>query len=360
MARSGQGRVGLREVAQRLGVSAVTVSNAYNRPDQLSPGLRRRVLAAAAELGYAGPQPAARMLRTGRAGAIALYNHDPITHLLEDPLAIAFMSGVSELCHERQVGLLILPGAVSGRPDASAIDAAAVDGFLLYALAEDDPGRARVLARRQPVVAVDVDPIEGAAAVGIDDRAAAALAAEHVLALGHRSLAVLALEITASLRTGLADPDRIAAATFRVTRERWRGYADVLARHGIDPRSVPVFETASNGEVGGEAGGRALLDPGAAGRRPTAILAMSDRLALGALRAARGLGLRVPEEVAIVGFDDVPRAREAGLTTIRQPAREKGRAAARLLLDGGGTGPRTVLLPTELVVRRSTAGAPSR
>jgi DNA-binding LacI/PurR family transcriptional regulator len=349
--------VGLRDVAQRLGVSAVTVSNAYNRPDQLSPALRQRVLAVAAELGYAGPQPAARMLRTGRAGAIALYNHDPITHLLEDPTATAFMSGVSELCHAHQVGLLILPGAVSGRPGASAIDAAAVDGFILYALAEDDPGRARVLARRQPVVGVDVDPIAGAASVGIDDRAAAEQAAAHVLGLGHRALAILALELDAGGRTGLVDPDRItAAASFRVTHERWRGYADAAAHAGIDPRRIPVFETAGNSEAGGEAGARAFLL--AAAPRPTAILAMSDRLALGVLRAARALELRVPEDLAVVGFDDIPEAAAAGLTTLRQPSREKGRVAARLLLEDAVAGERPrVLLPTELVVRRSTRPA---
>jgi DNA-binding LacI/PurR family transcriptional regulator len=351
--------VGLRDVAQKLGVSAVTVSNAFNRPDQLSPALRERVLAAAAELGYSGPQPAARMLRTGRAGAIALYNHDPITYLLEDPFAIAFMSGLSDLCHERQVGLLILPGAVSGRPGATAIDAAAVDGFVLYALAEDDPGLARVLARPEPVVAVDlVGAVAGAASVGIDDRAAAAAAAEHLLGLGHRALAVLAMEFRADGWSGPADSARAAAATFRVTRERWRGYADALGRWGLDPRDVPVFETVGNTEAAGQAGASALLG-GDAARRPTAILAMSDRLAFGALRAARSLGLRVPADLSVVGFDDVPRAREAepgGLTTVRQPSREKGRAAARLLLDGGGA----VLLPTELVVRGTTGPAPVR
>jgi DNA-binding LacI/PurR family transcriptional regulator len=355
MDRTNRRRVGLRDVAQRLGVSAVTISNAFNRPDQLSPGLRERVLKAAADMGYAGPDPSARMLRTGHAGAIALYNHDPITYLLEDPVAIGFMGGVAEICQERQTGLLVLPGAATARGGPTAIDTAAVDGFILYALAEDDPGLPRVLARRQPVVAVDVGPVAGAAGVGIDDRAAAAVAAEHLLQLGHRSLAVIAMEFHADGRSGLADRPRIETASFRVTRQRWQGYADACARFGIDPATVPVYETVGNAEHGAEAGARVLLDRGSE-RRPTAILAMSDRLALGALRAAGQLGLHVPEDFSIVGFDDIPQAREVGtgLTTIRQPSREKGRVAAKLLLDGRTAGGEMILLPTELVRRGST------
>jgi DNA-binding LacI/PurR family transcriptional regulator len=354
MDRTSRRRVGLRDVAQRLGVSAVTVSNAFNRPDQLSPALRARVLATAAEMGYAGPDPSARMLRTGHAGAIALYHHDPIAYLLEDPIAIAFMGGIGDLCQERQTGLLVLPGAATAGPGPTAIDTAAVDGFILYALAEDDPGLARILARRQPVVAVDVGPVTDAAAVGIDDRAAAALAAEHLLRLGHRALAVLAMEFHADGRSGLADRHRIETARFRVTRQRWQGYADACARFGVDPAAVPVWETVGNAEQGAEAGAQALLDRGP--DPPTAILAMSDRLALGVLRAAGRRGLRVPEDLSVVGFDDIPRAGEAGagLTTIRQPSREKGRLAARLLLDGRVVAGETILLPTELVRRGST------
>lgn len=355
MSRTNRQRVGLRDVAQRLGVSAVTVSNAFNRPDQLSPSLRERVLRTAAEMGYAGPNPSARMLRTGHTGAIALYNHDPITYLLEDPIAIAFMGGIAELCQERQTGLLVLPGAVTTWPGPTAIDTAAVDGFILYALAEDDPGLLRVLARRQPIVAVDVGPVPGTVRVGIDDRAAAAMAAEHLLQLGHRSLAVLAMEFHADGRCGLADRSRIETASFRVTQQRWQGYADACTRFGIDPFTVPVYETVGNAEHAAKSGARLLLDRRPK-HRPTAILAMSDRLAMGALRAARQLGLYVPDDLSIVGFDDIPQAHEVGpgLTTIRQPSREKGRLAARLLLDGGTTGGETILLPTELVRRGST------
>ncbi|MFO1073467.1 MAG: LacI family DNA-binding transcriptional regulator [Geminicoccaceae bacterium] len=349
-----QGRIGLREVAQHLGVSPVTVSNAFNRPDQLSAALRARVLAAAAELGYAGPQPAARMLRTGRAGAIALYTHDPITHLLRDAHAITFLQGVAAACQERQMGLLLLPGAVSGGADLRAIEAAAVDGFLLYALAADQPGVARVLARRLPVVAVDVGAVAGIATVGIDDRAAAAMAGQHVLALGHRRLAVLSLELLPDGHDGRAGPERLAAASFAVTRARWQGLAEAMAAHGLDAAAVPVLEIAGNSRATAARLVAGLLweEPG---RRPTALLAMSDELALGALDAARALGLAVPGELAITGFDDTEAAAAAGLTTVRQPAAAKGRVAVEALLAAEPS-EEGLLLPTELVVRRSTSG----
>jgi DNA-binding LacI/PurR family transcriptional regulator len=234
-----------------------------------------------------------------------------------------------------------------------AIDAAAVDGFILYALAGEDAGLARVLARRQPMVAVDCPPIASALAeVGIDDRAAAAQAAEHLLALGHRRLAVLAMEFEPDGRTGPASLARAEAASFHVTRQRWLGCAEACRRHGLDPAAVPIAEAAPNSEAAGRAAGQLLLR---SPQRPTAILAMSDRLAIGALEAAAELGLRVPGDLSVTGFDDIPAARRMSLTTVRQPAREKGRLAARIL--GGAAQPagKRLVLPTELVRRGSTA-----
>jgi DNA-binding LacI/PurR family transcriptional regulator len=166
---------------------------------------------------------------------------------------------------------------------------------------------------------------------------------------------VIAMDFSADGHTGLADRFRIETASFRITRERWQGYADACARFGIDPATIPVYETIGNAEHGAEAGARILLAQSS--KRPTAILAMSDRLALGAMRAAEQLGLNVPRDLSIVGFDDIPQAREVGtgLTTIRQPSREKGRLAAHVLLDGKMAGSETILLPTELVRRGSTS-----
>jgi DNA-binding LacI/PurR family transcriptional regulator len=138
-----------------------------------------------------------------------------------------------------------------------------------------------------------------------------------------------------------------------VTRERLRGYADAIAAAGLDWDAVPVYEGHPNSRAlgAGAIGALLALDP-----PPTAVLAMSDEIAIGVMEGARAAGLDVPGRLSVVGFDDVPAATPRGLTTIRQPLVDKGRAAGRMLLESiaGGT-PADVTLPTELVVRTSTA-----
>jgi DNA-binding LacI/PurR family transcriptional regulator len=151
---------------------------------------------------------------------------------------------------------------------------------------------------------------------------------------------------------GPLTPEREAAAPSKLYFERLGGYRDALEAGGIDWAAVPRFELPANTPEHGLEGGRMALavDP-----RPTALIAATDQLALGAVEAAREAGLRVPEDLSIVGFDDVPGAAwsRPGLTTVRQPLFHKGELAGRLLTAGAG--PREVILPVELVVRGSTA-----
>jgi DNA-binding LacI/PurR family transcriptional regulator len=200
-----------------------------------------------------------------------------------------------------------------------------------------------------PVVIADTPHIAGVPFVSIDDRGGARAAAQHLLDLGHRRLAVASLRLREDDRTGLLGRDRRDAATYRVTRERLRGYADAITAAGIDWDAVPVYEGHPNSRaLGADAAGALLaLDP-----PPTALLAMSDEIAPGAIDGAHA----VPGQLSVVGFDDNPAATSRGLTTIRQPLVDKGRAAGRMLLEAlaGGT-PADVTLPTELVVRSSTA-----
>jgi DNA-binding LacI/PurR family transcriptional regulator len=157
---------------------------------------------------------------------------------------------------------------------------------------------------------------------------------------------------------GPAGPERQAAATFSISRARLTGYADALRAAGLRWEDVEVQERTPNSVGAGLDGARALL---ARRPRPTAILATSDVLAIGALRAARELELPVPEALSVAGFDDAPDAAlvTPALTTVRQPLLDKGIVAARLLLDPGpGAGAEEVLLPTELAVRASTGPPP--
>ena len=347
-ARGGTGRRGrptLRDVACSLGVSVATVSNAYNRPDQLSRALRLRVLERAEALGYRGPGAEGRLLRTGHAGAIALYQCEPLGYAVADPHALAFAAGVAELCQDHQAGLLVLPALPLKRGEhprpPAALDTAAVDGIVLQCLAEDDPAIERALARGRPVVGVDMEPRADFPVVGVDDRRGAALAMGRVAPMG--PVAVLSLPLDPRRRAGRAAPAELAAARFGTTRRRWEGYAAALRQVGQDPDAVPVVAVAANAPADARAGAEALL---ALRPRPRAVAAMSDVLALGVLEAARGLS--VPRDLAVVGFDDAPAAAAAGLTTIRQDAAAKGRAAARLLLEPDTPLPR---LGVDLVVR---------
>ncbi len=354
------GRVTIREVAAELGVAPSTVSNAYNRPDQLSPELRERVFEVARRLGYAGPDPMGRGLRRGRAGAVGVLYTDRLSYAFADPAAVMFFEGVSQATEEAGLGLLLIPGRSLGERDVSAVREAVVDGFVVWCMAAEDPLVGAAFERRLPVVLVDQPPVEGIPSVGVDDEGAAREAAEHLTGLGHRRVAVVSFEFTPRTRGGFRRLDRREEAAFRPSRLRLAGYAAALEEAGVDPSGVPVYECPENTIEEGRRAARALLtrEP-----RPTALLAMSDQLAFGAIEAARELGLPVPQDLSVVGFDDVPAAARSAppLTTVRQPHVEKGRRAGEMLIAllAGGETAGTVLLPTRLVVRGSTAGPPS-
>src|SRR5918995_2592574 len=143
----------LATVAAALGVSRMTVSNAYNRPDQLSPALRERVLAAARELGYPGPNPVARTLSRGETGSVGLVLDQPLTEAFRDPATVEFLHGVAAGCEERALGLSLVP-RIAGR-DAALVHTALVDGFILYCAPEADERLEAVRERRVPYVLVD-------------------------------------------------------------------------------------------------------------------------------------------------------------------------------------------------------------
>jgi len=187
--------------------------------------------------------------------------------------------------------------------------------------------------------------------VGIDDRRATRSVTEHVLTLGHRQVAVLTDRLRPDGYEGPVDAAREAGATFHIGRQRLAGYRDALGAAGIAWDGVAKHEGPNDREAGARLARTAL----AAEPPPTALLAATDQLALGAMRAAAELGLDVPGDVSVTGFDDAPAAAPAGLTTLRQPLREKGEVAARLLAElAAGAPPRRVMLPVELVVRAST------
>lgn len=349
-------RVTITAVASALGVSVSTVSNAYNRPDQLSAKLRERILAAAAELGYPGPDPVARGLRWKRAGAVGVLFAERLSYAFSDPAAVQVLDGIASALEPAGLGLLLVPGRAD---DPTTVQRALVDGFIVYSMLEDDPLLAAALRRRLPTVLIDQPPRAGVPSITIDDVDGARQAAAHLLSLGHRRLAIITDRLSEQ-RTGAEvacplPPHTQAETTFFVTRRRFQGYREALEAEGLVWEEVAIVERPDNSEAEGAAAMRALL---AQPSRPTGVLCITDRLALGALDAARQVGLAVPRDVSIVGFDDIPGAArsEPPLTTLRQAHREKGllagQALARRLRGEGGV--EHTDLPVQLVVRGST------
>jgi DNA-binding LacI/PurR family transcriptional regulator len=337
----------LASLAAELGVSRTTVSNAYNRPDQLSAPLRARVLEAARRLGYPGPDPVARSLRTRKAGAVGLLLTEALSYAFRDPAATGFLEGLALACEQAGQGLLLVPVSPE-HADVAAVHQAGVDGFVVYSVRDDDPHFKAVLERPLPTVVCDQPTgVERVDRVGVDDRAGMLDLTRYVTGLGHRRIGVLCMRLAAGRVDGPVSTERQNSATYPVQRARLAGVRDGLAEVGVDWSDVPVFERFDHSVDSGQASAAALL---AAHPDLTAIVCTSDVLALGALRYAAEQELSVPEQLTITGFDGVPEAERNGLTTVRQPLLEKGRIAGEMLLERGDRNrPRRVILPTELM-----------
>ncbi len=349
------GRVTLKSVAEAAGVSVSTVSNAYNKPEQMSAEVRRRVLETAKALGYAGPDAAARSLRSQRAGAIGLLFTERLSYAFSDPYSVGMLAGVAEVAEQFSTGLLLIPldpfdpsHPEDAGPSVDTMRQAVVDGVIAYCVDADHPARQVALDRGLSIVStIELDdPSQGY--VLIDEDGAATALGRHLRRLGHRHVGIVV-----DGRGDHGTPREVSAD------DEAELFADSLARLnglraalGDDARTVAV--TAGHNSLGaGERAASFLLDRQ---DRPTAIACISDVVALGARRAIEQRGLAVGRDVSLTGFDDVPAAEAAGLTTIRQPIAEKGRLMGRMLLDPE-FGERHVVLGTELVVRSSTGPA---
>ena len=326
----------LAAVAARAGVSVSTASLAFSGAGPVAPDTRDRVRQAAAELQYAGPDPRGRSLRSGRSGIVGVVLQERVLEAFRDPINIAVLDGIAQEVSPQGRALLLLADMGEG---AHAIRTTVMDAIVLVACS---PAIARTIeqARRRdvPIVAIGGPVVPGVLSVSIDDRAATAQLARHLADLGHRDVAMVTLPLDLARTRGPLTADRIAASTTVVADERILGVRDVF------PDAGGVVAAGSYVDEGVIAGHALLADPT---RRPTAVVAQSDLLAAGVIRAAQELGLRVPEDLSVVGFDGV-RVDDAvphDLATMVQPAAEEGRAAGRAvlaLLDGDEQDPQDV------------------
>ncbi|MEO5534970.1 MAG: LacI family DNA-binding transcriptional regulator [Pseudolysinimonas sp.] len=341
----------LAAVAARAGVSVSTASLVFSGAGPVATATRERVLAAASELDYGGPDPTARSLRRGRSGVVAVVTEDRLVDAFRDPMNLAFLDGVAQAFGDERAGLLVIPLAAEPETDlaASPMDAAILLGCGLDLTASVDALR----RRRIPIVAVEADALEGVIAIDLDNRDASRRGAELLRDLGHRDVAVVTLALDVARIRGVLTPEREAASTSATARQRLAGLREVYPDAG-------GWSASGSTSGDGYAVGMELLNV-PEHRRPTAIVAQSDLLALGVLRAAEELGLQVPGELSILGFDGVRLEDTAPhvLTTLVQPAVEKGEAAAAAVFAAlAGEQPTPVLLTCTLRIGTTTGPAP--
>lgn len=356
----------LADVAAAAGVSLSTASLAFSGAGPVSAATRERVVAAAAELGYAGPNPVARSLRRGRSGVIAVIVGDRLQRSFSDPVSTAVLDGVAQELGERELGLLLVPSE-GFRDVPRLIEHGAMDAAIIGGLSTpSDPALVALRARHVPYVRIDASPRDRTG-VGLEDRAGTVDLVRHLQAHGHRRVALVTLPLGPGRRAGPLDPARRHRIEYVPTRNRWGGVHDA----GLEPVAVVEAGGAivSTTEQMAQAG-RSLVEEGmAAGRlllagpdRPTAIIAFTDLLAAGVVLAARELGLAVPGDVSVAGFDGLwlPWLAPDALTSVAQPLTEKGRLTARAAAaqaDGEPLPWRS--LPCTLRVGTTTGPAPA-
>ena len=342
-------RVTMTDVAAAAGVSVMTVSYTFNRPDRVAEDTRRRVLATARQLGYGGPDPTARSLRRRRTGAIGVVLGEPLGYAFDDYQATRFLSGVAQVCTDRGLSLMLLP--ITGHAsDADLVARAAVDGFVVWTTTDDAPALDAVMATRLPVAIHGGPARDGATLVGIDDRAAARAIGRVVFAGRHRP-SVVSFPFDSDRRSFIVrgiDPQR---SPFPVTRNRLLGFRDACQDLGRDWDDVTIGVCARNTRHDGRTMTHRLLDSSPA---PDALAAMYDELALGGIQAATDRDLAIPGDLTISGWDDTPAAATAGVTTIHQDLRDHGARCATAATSQPSP-PRWIEQPWQLVIRDTTA-----
>lgn len=341
-------RATISDVAREAGVSPSTASVVFSGKTPTSEATRARVLAAAEALGYTGPDPRAASLRRGRSGIVGVVFDQHLGTAFLDPVTTHMMDGLADGVSRLGAALLLLrdDGVTVSEPSlhTAPIDAAVLIGCSPRMRASLEIVRARGI----PVVVVEGDAGDGIPRVLLDNAEAQREAARHLEGLGHRDVVIVTLPIDASRRRGWIAGNAVVGVD--VTADRLRGAREVFP-------DAPALAAATSSIDEGAIAGRTIF----AERRPTAVIAQSDLLAAGVIRAAEEAGLRVPHDVSVTGFDGVVVDGLAPhvLTTLVQPATAKGRAAgeavAAMLEDAMPSG-----LDLECAFRAGTTTAAPR
>jgi LacI family transcriptional regulator len=331
----------LEEVARLANVSRSTVSRVINKHPNVRSETKKRVWQAIRESGYQ-PHAVARSLVTNRTQIVGIVIPESVTTLFTDPFFPLLLRGATEACnaHEYQLmlSLFTVPADQEEEMYQRVLRSRYLDGVIVASSSLSDPLISNLLRDRAPFVSVGRYPGESVHYVDGDNVGGARMAVEHLIRLGHRSVATI---------TGRLD--------MTAGQDRLEGYRQALQAHGIPVRETLIVEGDFT-ENSGALGMQQLLSAS-----PSAVFAASDMTAIGALKVLRQAGRQVPQDIALIGFDDIPTATvvEPTLTTVRQPIERMGSMAVELLLSvlensiEEGAPAQRIILPTELIIRDS-------
>jgi DNA-binding LacI/PurR family transcriptional regulator len=339
----------LADVAAKAGVSASTASLAFSGSGPVSDATKERVLAAADALDYAGPDPRARSLRRGRSGIVGVVLEERVRAAFLDPVKIQMLDGITEGIAPLGAGLLLLTDTGEADGNAVSIESAPVDAVVLIGCSPRLGHSVEALRRRGiPAVAIEGATGEDIPEISLDNRQATRRGAEYLKALGHAEVTLVTLPFDAARTRGPLTPGLVAASTNDTASERLLGARDVF------PEATGRSVATSSIEEGLEAGRALLADPA---NRPTAIIAQSDLIAAGVIQAAEELGIAVPAELSVLGFDGIRvDGLQHDLTTLVQPSVDKGRAAGEAVVQLlAGEPPRSRCFTSTLHIGDTTA-----
>jgi LacI family transcriptional regulator len=334
----------LEEIARHAGVSRSTVSRVMNDHPNVDQETRARVRSVAESLNYQ-PNVAARSLAAGRTHILGLVIPMGVSALFTDPYFPLLIQGIASACNanEHSVMLWLAEPEYERRMIRQVLQGGLIDGVILASALLDDPMLEALRKRGLPFILVGRLPTDNEVSyVDVDNVNSAREMVAYLLRLGHRRVATI------------SGPSNMIAGA-----DRLQGYLLALRNRGVTPDPALIVE-ADFTEEGGYTAMQRLVP-----HLPEAVFVASDAMAVGALRALREAGLRVPEDIAIAGFDDIPFAARTDppLTTVRQPIQRMGALAAETLIDMISypqPQPRRIILPTELAIRESSGLALSR
>jgi len=316
----------LKSIAKELGVSNATVSNAFNRPDQLSEKRRNDILAACRKLGYTGPNKAAQSLRKGKFNIVALVLPDSVEYMVSDPVASKFMKGVSSVLEKNKINLLLFSGQAE---DINAVSDF-VDGFICYGSPRNTALIEQLKTTKKKVVTVDFD-IDRSASVNIDNEQAAYEIARLAIKSPEDHVAILGLRLLDTQLTCRVYDNPDFDAHCSIAHQRLNGYKRAIEEGELILNGDRIWNIPeSSHHFAAIAAKEALTST----PRPNVLLCMSDMIALASMQEAKKLGLSIPQDIRVVGFDGIDEASRysPALTTIHQNSEEKGAKAAELFI----------------------------